>query len=71
MEEFEGKKRGLMTTGKWCKMYMCTCVKRVEWGFGTRGLRIVAALWAGIPVGVTPEAGVVLRCRGAAIGTPF
>ena len=26
------------------------CVKGVEWGLDTRGLRIVAAFWAGIPV---------------------
>ena len=38
---------------------------------GTRGLRIVAAFWVGIPVEVTQEAGVVPRCRRATIGTPF
>jgi len=47
------------------------CVKVVEWGLGTRGLRKVAAFWAGIPVEVKQEAGVVPRCRRAAIGTLF
>ena len=43
----------------------------VEWGLGTRGLRMVAAFWIGIPVEVIQEAGVVPRCRRAAVGTPF
>ena len=46
-------------------------VKRVGWGLGMRGLSMVAAFWAGIPVEVTQEADVVLRCRRAVIGTPF
>ena len=45
-------------------------VKAVEWGLGTRGLRMVSAYWVGIPVEVT-EAGVVPRYIGAAIGAPF
>ena len=36
-EGFEGRRRAMLTTGEWCKL-------------GTRGLRTVAALWAGIPV---------------------
>ena len=47
---------------------VASCVKRVEWRFGTRGLRIVTAFWAGNPVEVTQKAGVVPRCRRAAIG---
>ena len=38
---------------------------------GRRGLAMVAAFWVGIPVKVTQEAGVVPRCRRAAIGTPL
>ena len=34
------------------------CVKGVEWGLGTRGLRMVAAFWIGILVDVTQEVGV-------------
>jgi len=34
--------------------------KEVQWGLGTRGLRMVAAFWAGISVEVTQEAGVPL-----------
>ena len=48
-----------------------SCVKGVEWGFGTRCLRMVAAFWAGISVEVTHEAGVVPRCRRGAIGHRF
>ena len=48
-----------------------SCVKEVKWGFGSKGLRIVAAFWAGIPVEVTQEAGIVPSCRRAAIGTRF
>ena len=33
--------------------HVASCVKRVELGLGTRGLRIVAAFWVGIPVEVT------------------
>ena len=51
--------------------YVVPCVKGVEWVLGTRGLRMVAAFWAGIPVEVPQEVGVVPRCRYAAIGTPF
>ena len=42
-------------------MVFAPCVKVVEWGFVTRGLRIMAAFWAGIPVEVTQDAGVVSR----------
>ena len=37
------------------------CVKGVEWGLGTRGLRILAAFWPGILVEVIQEASVVQR----------
>ena len=41
------------------------------WGLDTKGLRIVAAFWVGVPVEVTQDAGVVPHCRCAVIGTPF
>ena len=53
------------------QQHVAPCVKGVQQGLDTRGLRIMAAIWAGIPVEVTEEAGVVLRCRRAATGTPF
>ena len=31
------------------QQHVAPCVKVVEWGFGTRGLRMMAAFWAGIP----------------------
>ena len=40
------------------------------WEFGTIDLRMVGALWAGITVYVTQEAGLVPLCTRAAIGTP-
>ena len=43
------------------QQHVAPCVKVVEWGFGTRGLRMLAAFWAGIPVKVTLEAIVVPR----------
>ena len=49
--------------------HVAPCVKAVELGLGTRGLRIMEAFWAGIPIEDTHEAGVVSRCRRAAIGT--
>ena len=47
MEEFEGRRRGMVQL---CQQYVTPCVKEVEWGLGTRGLRIVAAFWAVILV---------------------
>ena len=32
------------------KQHIALCVKKVEWGLGTRGLGMVAAFWAGITV---------------------
>ena len=70
----------MLTTGEWCNPVsniLHHMKKGVEWGSGTRGLRLVAAFWAGIPVSlaqtgeVTQEAGVVSRRRRAAIGTAF
>ena len=43
------------------QQHVAPCVKVVEWGFGTRGLRMLAAFWVGIPLEVTQEAGVVPR----------
>ena len=64
MEKFEGR-RGILTTGEWCnkhsQQYVAPCVKVLEWGLGTGGLRMLAAFWAGIPTEVTQEAGVVPR----------
>ena len=57
--------------GQSSQQHVARCVEGVEWGLGTRDLRMVAAFWAGIPVEVIQEAGVVLRYRRAAIGTPF
>ena len=37
------------------------CVKVVDWGFGTRGLRMLAAFWAGIPAEDTQDTGIVPR----------
>ena len=45
MEEFGRSRRGMLTTGEWCNS--------VEWGLGTRGLKMVAAFRASIPVEVT------------------
>ena len=53
------------------QQHVAPYVKGVEWGLGTRGLTMAAVLWAGIPAEVTQVARVVLRCRRAAIGTPF
>ena len=41
------------------QQHVAPCVKVVEWGIGTRGLRMLAALWAGIPVKDTHDTGVV------------
>ena len=53
------------------EQHVALCVTGAEWGMVTRGLRMVAAFWAGIPVEVTQEAGVVPRCRCAVIEIPF
>ena len=58
---------------EWCNPVsnMFPCVKGVEWGMGTRGLKIVAAFSVGIQVEVTKKAGIVPRRRCAAIKIPF
>ena len=43
----------------------------MEIGQDTRGLRMVAEFWAGIPVEVTQETDIVPRYRRAAIGSHF
>ena len=68
MKEFEGRRRGMIQPSQ---QHVAPCVEGIEWGLGTRGLRIVAAFWAGIHVEFTKEAGVVARCRRAAIRTSF
>ena len=50
--------------------HVAPCVKGVEWGLGTRDLRMVAAFLAGI-LEVTQKASVVPRRKCAAIGTTF
>ena len=60
MEEFERSQQ-----------HVAPCVTGIEWRLGTSGLGMVAAFWAGIPIEVTQKAGVVPRCRCAAIETPF
>ena len=32
------------------QQHVAPCIKWIEWGLGTRSLRIVAAFWAVIPV---------------------
>ena len=52
------------------RQHVAPCVKGIEWaGIGHK--RVEAALWAGISVEITQEAGVDPRCRRAAIVTPF
>ena len=70
MEEIEGEYR-LRGNGAIQSATCSPCAKGVEWGLGTRGLRTVAAFWAGIPVEVIQEAGVVPRCIRATMETPF
>ena len=62
---------GVMAMVQPIQQHVAPCVKGVELGLGTIGLRILAAFWAGIMVEVTQEAGVVPRIRRAAIGTSF
>ena len=51
------------------QQHVAPCAKDFEWGLETKGLRIVAAFWAGITV--TQEAGVVPRHIRATIRTSF
>ena len=71
MEEFEENADYGGMKKRHSQQYVPPCVKGVECGLCTRGLRIVAAFLAGIPVEITQEAGVVPRLRRAAVGTPF
>ena len=41
------------------QQYVAPYLKGVEWGLGPIGLRMVATFWAGIPVEVIQEAGIV------------
>ena len=50
------------------QQHVAPFVKGVELGFGTRGLRMVAAFWTGNPVEVTQETGIISR---GTIGTHF
>ena len=60
MEEIKGvcKKLREEAMVQLSQQHDAPCVKGVDWGLGTRGLRMVAAFWASIPVKVTQEAGV-------------
>ena len=56
LEEFE--RRGILTMGILTMgmvqpglKYVAPCVKDVVWVLGTRGLKMVAVFWTGIPVG--------------------
>ena len=73
MEEFKGEEWNAHYGGmvQPSQQHVAPCVKGIEWGLGTRGLRMVAAFWAGNPVVVSQEGGVVSSCRRAAIGTHF
>ena len=71
MGEYEGRKKGILTSVQQTQQHFAPCVKWVEWGLEVRGLRMVPAFWVGIPVEVTQEAGKVPRCRRAAFRTPF
>ena len=53
------------------QQHVIPCVKMVKWGFGTRGMRMLAAFWVGIQVEVTKEVNIVSHCRLIAIKTPF
>ena len=45
------------------QQHVAPCVQVVEWGLGTRGLGMLAAFWAGIPVEATQETSVVPRLQ--------
>ena len=51
------------------QQHVAPCVKEVERRLGTRGMRIVTAFWAGIPVEATQEAGVISSCPRAILAT--
>ena len=68
MGELEGKRRGMVQPSQ---QHVAPCVHEVEWGLGMKDLKIMAVFWAGIPVEVTQEAGIVPHCRRVAIGTPI
>ena len=60
VEEFEGNADygGMVQPSQ---QYVAPGVEVVEWGFGTEGLRMLAAFSAGIPLEVTRKARVVPR----------
>ena len=51
----------MLTTVQRSQQHVVRCIKVVEWGLGSRGLRMVAAFWVAITVKVTQEASVVPR----------
>ena len=65
--------KGKLTTGKCWNPVSNMLHHMKKWFSGDRHKRFEndAAFWAGIPVEVTQEAGVVPRYRRAKIGTPF
>ena len=44
------KREGVVWRNLWRGIHIASCVKVVEWRLGTRGLGMLAAFWAGIPV---------------------
>ena len=61
MEQFEDGNADYGGMVQSSQQHVALCVKGVRWGLGTRVLRMMAKFWAGIPIEVTQETGVVLR----------
>ena len=47
----------MLTTEEWynSQQHVASCVKRVEWRLGTRGLKIVGAFWTSNPRFLQPR----------------
>ena len=57
-EGIRGEEEGNLDYGEMVQpsqQYVAPCVKGFEWELNTRGLRIVAAFWAGIPRSLQPR----------------
>ena len=59
MKEFDERNSDYGRMVQLSQQHVAPCVRGVERGFGTRGLRMVAAFWADIPVENTQDAGIV------------
>ena len=55
-EEGNADYEGMMKSSQ---QHVASCIQVVEWGFDSRGLRMLAAFSAGIPVEDTQDAGLV------------